>query len=138
MNKVEFVNELRNILNETVEYYSENIQKRAVSSWRTASCSYVAPNGNTCAVSRLLSNKGRIKAHEAYEGESAEAIPTTFFQKKYIKLFKFNENVMYNFLCQLQTLHDTNCYWQNEIGLTKDGEDMVEEINSYLNNLSNV
>lgn len=114
----------KSILDETVQYYSEDIKRRAVSANR--GCHYITPDGRMCAVGRCLSNPTEVQNSEI-SGEWAEKVLTEVGVLKP----KYKQAKSLGFWRDLQNLHDKESNWQ-EGSLTEQGEFLRKRI---LNNI---
>lgn len=120
------------ILNETIQYYSEDTNRRAVK--RTTdgtllNCMYNTENGNHCAIGRCLKDKHKEKGLD-FKGnhEDAWGLNEMYGMLDNILEEKYHGHVL-EFWEMLQNLHDTDANW-NEHGLTLEGEEYVQNIKS--------
>ncbi len=111
------------VINETVDYYSEDpVERRSVDE-TDSSCKYNGPGGRQCAFARCAN-----PIDEKYEGDDVSMI--FHFEPNILKdEYKHLENP--DFWLDIQTLHDCLVYWNDE-GLSEDGRKKVDEfINKY-------
>ena len=112
-----------NILNETIEYYSSDVTRRAVDP-QSGHCEYLTKDGRMCAVGRMM-KKGRWQGcDESIYGTLGD------YGKDCLKA-RFRD-LPADFLSDLQGLHDKYRHWDAN-GLTADGEHQVEVIKNYIN-----
>lgn len=114
------------ILQETVEYYSEDINRRAVGGNEV--CLYTTADNRHCAVGRCLTEEA-IDTVQDFEGdvedlvdEYAEDNIDNILKEQY----KGHEE---KFWADLQTLHDKESNW-DKTGLTEEGQDYIEYLKS--------
>lgn len=113
------------VLQETVQYYSQDPEGRRCISDRM--CHYSPKTvgkeetSEGCAVGRLLSPELREELDENYRGTGVST--DILFQSLPEEVQELGQG----FLSSLQSLHDTDEYWNSE-GITEDGERMVERI----------
>lgn len=109
-------------LEEMVAYYSADTTRRAVDA--LSSCEYFSENGNRCAIGRKMF---KSRYHPKMEGSSVlsliEHYGATILPKKVLILGA-------DFLADIQELHDStsSSYWNEKIGLTKEGKLQVKFI----------
>lgn len=120
--------ELKEVLNETVEFYSEDVTRRGTTS--TGACMYYFKDPKTkevrkCAVGRMLKNKECKKLIDFCGGVLGlvREHPSIKFKKKY-------RNLPTRFLWDLQVFHDSQSYFNlhDGKGLTQKGTEEVEHI----------
>lgn len=108
----------REIIEETVAYYSEDVTRRALSyreGGSIAGCKYLTSENKMCAVGRCLTEEG-LKEWGDY---------SSYFTLDMIDSLKEEYKVDdYGFWSDLQKLHDTNSNW-DENGLSEDGKSFV-------------
>ena len=107
------------IIDETVEYYSADVSRRAVD--HRGSCFYRTPSGKSCAVGRCLDPEKyqpKMETIDAYE--NIRKFSDAIFKPEY----QGHERDFWN---DLQKLHDRFEFWNDE-GLTGDGEGYLETI----------
>jgi hypothetical protein len=107
------------IINETVEYYSEDVNRRALSINKDGSvdgCKYLTNDGKMCAVGRCLTEEGL----EEFGSRAS------YYNRNMSPFFKEDYQIYDDFFWRdLQELHDYNHYW-NEEGLTRHGKEQVQ------------
>lgn len=101
------------IINETVLYYSEDVNRRSIS--EQGGCSYLNHEGKMCAVGRCFTEEGLEKYGNA----------SNFFGLNMIDSFK-EEYKVYDtgFWEDLQKLHDYSGNWTS-VGLSNKGRESV-------------
>jgi hypothetical protein len=115
-----------NILEDTVNYYSEDTSRRALD--KHYNCRFQTVDGKMCAVGRYLKPiTDWTKIYSAYTYQdlineypdcmTEQGLPTSFW-------------------LDLQKLHDINSYWNKYIGkgLTLEGDKFIEKIKDNINN----
>lgn len=116
--------QLKEILEDTVAYYGKNPSKRR-STVEGKGCRYLSPDGRMCAAARLLTPKGLELAH-TLEGESANTViirKGARLKNKYAALK--NQGDFARFLGVIQNLHDCEYHWGNS-GLSEEGKEEVD------------
>jgi hypothetical protein len=115
------------IINETVQYYSEDTNRRAVND--TNGCSYYF-EGKMCAVGRCVTNPQKFDK-DSNNSNTTSQIYSLVHQAN----FKLNARLKpeyrghdLNFWEDLQSLHDTHYYWKRAKGLTEMGQSKVKEL----------
>lgn len=119
------------IIDETVAFYSENVDRRAMDDIR---CAYFDTNtSNKCAVGRCLIDPEKVERMlrkdlptDVFNLYKSGIIVEESFQDKY----KGHSIVFWN---ELQKLHDIDDYWQKG-GLTKIGKEYVNELKEMYKN----
>lgn len=101
------------IIEETVNYYSEDTSRRA---FNGSGCEYLMEDGRNCAVGRCFTEDGLSNFGNCRTCFDYDMIP--YLKEEY----RIDD---YDFWCDLQELHDTNAFW-NDNGLTKGGEAKVK------------
>lgn len=119
------------LLNETVKYYSKDVNRRCKARINgNIKCSYSAdtltiPNSDGCAVGRLLSPKLRLELDNKYVEELAG------IEDVWDNIPQDIQDYGLRLLGQLQKLHDRDEYWSNN-GLSSDGKLYVKQIKEEL------
>lgn len=113
------------ILEETVKYYSEDTNRRALDI--DSSCLYNTEDGRYCAVGRCFNEEYKSTAEKLYSGKLVEHIPN--LEYKLEPQYKGHE---IEFWTKLQRLHDDDDNW-DENGLSTDGEAKVNHIKEIFN-----
>lgn len=114
----------KEIIEETVAYYSENINRRAFS--LNGGCSYIDKKGRMCAVGRCAvapKDLEVLSIRNKFGG-----VINLFSHRKidpYLK--KEYQGHDLEFWDAIQTLHDISSHW-SKTGLSKSGEKYVERI----------
>src|SRR5690606_24716056 len=100
---------------ETIEYYSEDVNRRAKTD--QGGCAYLTKDGNMCAVGRCFSEEGLKEYGNC----------PSFFHHEMIDLFK-DEYKIYDqqFWSLLQGLHDKDQNW-DENGLSEEGQRYIRK-----------
>jgi hypothetical protein len=127
------------LLEKTVEYYKTNPRARD-----GEACKYIGPNGERCAVGRILPKrvceeveKKIAKSNEEdFQWENGISIPNLckeleLSQLSNEKITKLNQKYNVHYLRDLQHLHDDSDHWKvTDEGqtLTSNGESRVEQI----------
>lgn len=120
------------ILQDTVNYYEKNPDRRCVSS---TGCRYdsktLGLEGEGCAIGRLVTEETREKL-DIYPDL---AVGGKNFKGNQIADIQWGEYINSNidFFTDLQGLHDEDGYW-NEVGLTDEGVERYEYILTTLEN----
>lgn len=118
------------ILEDTVKYYSENVLRRCV---EDGACRYSPESLNIqdisegCAIGRLLP---RDLCNKLDELDSDLSVRYFFHKSDRYPNLEIPQDILVlgkDFLIALQTLHDMDCYW-DENGLSERGESFVGEI----------
>ena len=107
---------MQNILEDTIEYYSE--EPRAMDA--SGSCQYTDDNGNHCAVGRYMRPEFQTVNFYANDGVSVGSLAAdldTYLDSKVIGLAE-------NFWQSLQELHDNDSNWNIDTGLSGHGKNM--------------
>lgn len=116
------------IIEETVAYYSEDVNRRASTEF---GCYYHTEDGRNCAVARCLVNAQEVEDYVVTNCDglaSARTLHERLGEEKFQNLFKEDyKNHDYKFWQDLQVLHDNNFYW-NEKGLSIDGTIEYEKL----------
>lgn len=102
------------IIKETVQYYSEDVNRRAKEQKR---CLYITDDKRMCAVGRCFTKIGLIEFYGVRSGFCYDRM-FPFFKEEY----KVGSE---NFWTELQDLHDNDYYWDKG-GLTERGKKYVE------------
>jgi len=118
-----------NLLQETVDYYSEDTSRRAVitdlhDEEEQSICKYYH-KGNMCAVGRCLDDPKK------YEKEfcGVNSIIRKYTQKAFKKEYQGFNVALWD---KIQRLHDTPCNW-DESGLTERGKFNVKFVEGLIN-----
>jgi hypothetical protein len=136
MNKEETIKRQLEVLEETVQYYSEDTSRRGYEpdSALGNTCSYITPKGNMCAVGRCLQAQYLPKAAKAEGGiltllKTVLDIPLSSNGDTDAHLDSILEDkytgLGHTFFRHLQGLHDSNNNWNNT-GLTIHGNAEVK------------
>jgi hypothetical protein len=106
------------ILNEIVNYYSEDTNRRAVEGM---SCVYITPDNRRCAVGICLTDPSLMLGNKAINDDYF-MLNEDEFKPDILDLFKPEYRINdINFWSNLQSLHDTKMYWDDK-GLTNEGQ----------------
>lgn len=116
-------------LNATIEYYGKDPSKfRCLDDY--LGCRY-RPIENTetkgCAIGRYLNCDTQISL------DAIGAIDDVYLDSKENLLPEWMRDLGENFLMDVQTLHDTNAYW-NDSGLSSKGKDWANHIKKRIKN----
>lgn len=139
------------VLQETVDFYSEDTNRRAVVSTESGGveCQYATKDGRNCAVGRMLNPETAEKYAEkdlsagslVYKLETNELTGhlTSEIQKmESSKGFKPEyQGLPISFLQRVQHLHDCSNYWGIN-GLSLEGEIELKSIHNHIEEISNV
>ena len=112
MNKQDNRVRMQDILEDTIEYYSDS--PRAMDS--SGSCQYTDTDGNHCAIGRYMREEFQTTEFYANNGTSVNSLTAdidTYLVSKVIGLTE-------NFWTALQDIHDSDNNWYD--GLTECGE----------------
>lgn len=105
------------LLQETVDFYSEDTNRRSLSN--TGSCRYIGMNDTTCAFSRCM-----IDPSQAEEGENVMQFADVdgVLKPEY-------QGYSRDFWWRLQRLHDGDYYWDRTAGkgVTESGATYIED-----------
>ena len=114
------------ILEDTIKFFNKN--NLSIST----RCCYLSPNGNKCAVGRLMTDEELKKWHEFEEANHNSGDGTGYIDGLDSGLrVSALENLPTDFVCDLQELHDTRPYW-NENGLSDRGRQFYERIKAMI------
>lgn len=115
------------LLNETVQYYSEDTSRRAIVN---GACRYKTHDGRMCAVGRCL--KEGVIDYYHHNSLSVSGLLQYYKEEEILKeeYVGFNER----FWLKLQDLHDDFNYW-GENSLSPKGELLVERIERFIDEL---
>ena len=115
MNKQDNRKRMQDILEDTIEYYSE--EPRAMDA--SGSCQYTDDNGNHCAVGRYMREEFQTTEFYANNGVSVGSLAAdvdTYLDSKVIGLPE-------KFWCALQDMHDSCSNWgEYSEGITSVGK----------------
>ena len=103
------------IIQETVDYYSEDISRRAAAD---GSCEYLTNDGRMCAVGRCFNEEGLEKYKDCHSAFDIEML--SYYKEDY----KIDDWLFWQ---RLQNLHDSPLYWCNS-GLSESGKKYVEKL----------
>jgi hypothetical protein len=114
------------ILNEIVNYYSEDTNRRAVEG---ESCVYITPDNRRCAVGMCLTDPTLMTGNKAINDDSfILEEDDNEFKPDILDLFKPEYQIDdVSFWAKLQTLHDTKMYWDDK-GLTSEGQMLYNQL----------
>ena len=105
---------MQDILEDTIEYYSESPRAMDLS----GSCQYTDADGNHCAVGRYMRKEFQTVSFYANDGMSVSSLAAdidTYLDSKVIGLTE-------KFWCALQDVHDSSNNWgEYGVGLTECG-----------------
>lgn len=104
-------------LEDTVEFYNEDVNRRATEGSIRGMCSYKTPDGRKCAIGRHIPDKLYT---ENIEGNSIDENIMNLLPIKIRKLSK-------GFLAAVQSLHDKDINWTKK-GISNIGLKDVERI----------
>lgn len=111
---------------DTVEYYSTDTNRRCVSS-NNGGCKYSPVNAHKegisegCAIGRHLSPELQLKLDNRVGGTSVA------YDGIFEQLPEWMKELTQDFLRKIQSLHDSDEYW-NEKGLSLNGKEKLKEI----------
>jgi hypothetical protein len=115
------------LLEETVQYYSEDTSRRGKDD-RFFMCVYITDNGQKCAVGRcMIEEYAEEFSNEGDVYELEDEVRTTYGEKLDSVMQDEYKGYSTEFWSALQSLHDSEKFWDDE-GLTEKGEERVEEI----------
>lgn len=125
-NNVRTKEEYLALLNETVQYYSEDTSRRAIV---RGACTYKTHDGRMCAVGRCL--KENIIDYDKHNSLNFSSLLQYYeeeiFKEEYVG---FDEG----FWLRLQELHDESKYW-GENCLSPKGELIIKKIEGFIDEL---
>jgi hypothetical protein len=110
------------ILNETVQYYSEDVTRRGTNR-TTGSCEYLTEEGCMCAVGRCMSKPSRDMIGSATM--LTIGVSCSDLEKELKPEYRGHP---ISFWRDIQTLHDKDANWSVASGLTTYGEFRVAQI----------
>lgn len=129
---------MRDLLKDTVEYYSADPLRRAIEMSRSFSkpmfsCMYKDKKGHCCAIGRILKNSS-FEHEFILKNLSIGEIKT----REQVNLFKLllkeeYQDLPIDFLEDLQNLHDSLVYWTKD-GLSEDGKYYINHIKEEIEN----
>jgi len=105
------------IINETVAYYSEDVNRRATNN--NGGCEYKTEDGRMCAVGRYL-------IHELPKPSSGVSVQPLNCNLDDFLMDEYSGHSVEFWSC-LQSLHDRAEYW-NATGLTESGQSYVNKL----------
>lgn len=111
------------LLEETINHYSKDTSRRAV---ENGMCEYLTEDGRMCAVGRCL-DKDKVDYIDI-NSVAVDSVLAMYYQPFMAEYSGY----WGKFWDRLQNLHDISHFW-NENGLTKLGEEEVEEIKLLIN-----
>lgn len=114
------------IIQETVDYYSEDTNRRAVTN---GVCSYNSVDNKQCAVGRCLIDPVYFEAlvtnHECGSSAIADIEEFSDFEENLKEEYRGNS---LDFWTSLQELHDQKENWINGVGLSLRGIQLVDDL----------
>jgi hypothetical protein len=118
MEKLEKSKTRKELLDNTVAYYSEDVTRRAFNE-DIGFCEYITPDGRMCAIGREVTHPEKLPNSSVHDSEAFKSLPK--------RLRKMGQD----FLIEIQGLHDDEDheYWGRD-GLTKKGRKIVKQIES--------
>jgi hypothetical protein len=122
-------NEMLEVLEDTVEYYSEDVSRRGVarSNGDFENCVFLTQDGKKCAVGRYLNKKDLEKI--SYSGNLDGGIINFYNEYDKCELStRIVKRLPKNFWKDLQNLHDKRSNWRNPSGLSVVGKSHVESM----------
>lgn len=115
----------RQIIDETVKFYSEDPSRRAFYFEGNEYCVYQTKDGKNCAVGRCMIPDSKIQRwNNEYEMTTTTQIPADLIKNLEDILKPEYRGHNSHFWFELQKLHDTSRHWDDD-GLTLDGKDYV-------------
>jgi hypothetical protein len=111
-----------NLLEETINYYSENISKRASTDDFASGCLYRTEDGRMCAVGRCLNQD--LFDYEEFNTETPVVDISDYLEEWLLEEY---QGFDIDFWADLQTLHDIKEHWENK-GLSKLGAEYKDKI----------
>lgn len=117
--------EYHDLLDETIRHYGEDVSRRGLerNGFGNNGCTYLAQNGNMCAVGRCLRNPGDFD-----QSLCVQDLITDFGDNQFKEEYR---GFRKDFWSKLQSLHDCNNNWCPE-GLTHLGTDSVRKIRKWI------
>ncbi len=116
----------KEFLDDMVAFYSEDVNRRAVES---GACCYRTRDGRKCAIGRYILDE---LYNDSIEGKNA--LHCNFSSNGMLPLSITSLGIY--FLRQVQALHDSSGYW-DENGLSEAGKEKYDEIVSGINDYCN-
>lgn len=114
------------VLNDTVKYYSEDVNRRAAGKGNYAdTCVYTTIEGNHCGVGRFLKEKYQTYEFSYNNGMGAKGLFEIYDRDVILKNNVSDLPVI--FWASIQRLHDAGINWDKN-GITKNGEDYADNI----------
>lgn len=114
------------IINETIEYYSEDVNRRSIHIDKHHSvpiCKYLGPDNKRCAFSRCV-REDKIDVIKHHEGDCATEILDEYGENILKKKYRSHK---FNFWNSLQNIHDSSRFW-NKNGFTESGKKYLEGV----------
>ena len=113
------------ILEEIVNYYSEDTNRRAVEG---LACEYITPDNRRCAVGLCLIDPTIMPSAAINDPQLVEEIGSNHFQESILENFEPEYRIDdVSFWSQLQKLHDNKHNWDNK-GLTSEGNIYYDQL----------
>ena len=119
----------KEVLDDTVKFYSEDPLRRAVLSDARADCVYTDHEGNHCAVGRWLMEEYQ-DYNWVYNQDSVSALFDDGYQD-FDFLVPEVRDLPFEFWVELQCLHDNVCNWDPE-GLSSMGKKTVIRLEEFV------
>jgi len=115
------------LLQETIDYYSVNPEKRRATSSDDFLCVYKTADNKRCAIGRLIKEE-YINDAAKFKGDILDLSNSKHVDQHIDELFKEKyQGFDIDFYYRLQKLHDSSNYW-NENGLTIEGKSYSDDI----------
>ena len=117
----------REIIDETIAYYSEDVSRRAVKGHRCVYMNFDSPHKQMCAVGRCI-DYTHEKATMAYKSlDTASGLIREFSDNIFLPEYRGHDR---QFWKDLQSFHDNKKNWNNKanVGLSDHGEHELKRL----------
>ena len=119
----------KEVLDDTVKFYSEDPLRRAVLSDAREDCVYTDHEGNHCAVGRWLQEEYQVYNWDYNQDSVSELFDDGYTDRDF--LVPEVRDLPFEFWVELQCLHDNVCNWDEE-GLSSLGKKTVIRLKEFV------